>query len=351
MEQGGFIKMKKWIAVLILITISAGFAGCGGLELPFGRGESSSRAREEDSQAEPVDPEYPVTVAGATLAERPGSVVSLAASLTEKLYDLGLEERLAGVPRHTAYPEAATRLPDCGTALEPDMEAILALEPELVVSEADLSRESLDILAEADIQVAVLPRANSVRELLDIYRSLAVLLEGAVTGGELGDDFGADMEDRLDELSAAALAAKTEDVPVLYLRMLDFTIATGDTLEGELMRNLGLVNIAEEYEKWKYPPEEAAGAGREDFAAVQMIFCGEKDVPISALEGSGFYKGLPAVLKDWHIYIDPEIFEAQGLRMLDELGRMALACYPDMAVEEPGLELPVQESEARPEGT
>lgn len=66
-------------------------------------------------------------------AAAPRRIVSTAPSLTEILFALGLGDRVAGVSTFCRYPPEAEKLPKIGTFLNPNVEAILALKPDLVV--------------------------------------------------------------------------------------------------------------------------------------------------------------------------------------------------------------------------
>lgn len=61
-------------------------------------------------------------------------IVSLAPSLTELAYAAGAGERLVGAVAYSDYPAAARRLPAVGNANKLDLEAVLALQPDLVLA-------------------------------------------------------------------------------------------------------------------------------------------------------------------------------------------------------------------------
>lgn len=63
----------------------------------------------------------------------PQRIVSLAPSLTEMLFDLGLGPRVVGVTSFCDYPPEAAERATVGGLLDPNLEAILALGPDLVV--------------------------------------------------------------------------------------------------------------------------------------------------------------------------------------------------------------------------
>jgi iron complex transport system substrate-binding protein len=61
-------------------------------------------------------------------------VVSLAPSVTETLFALGVGDEVVGVSQYCNYPKAVLRLPRVGTFLSPNVEAIAALRPTLVIA-------------------------------------------------------------------------------------------------------------------------------------------------------------------------------------------------------------------------
>src|SRR2546428_13474142 len=63
----------------------------------------------------------------------PARVVSLAPSITEIVYALGAADRLVGVCAQCNYPEAAAQLPRVGGYLVPNVEAVVAARPDLVL--------------------------------------------------------------------------------------------------------------------------------------------------------------------------------------------------------------------------
>jgi iron complex transport system substrate-binding protein len=60
-------------------------------------------------------------------------IVSTAPHVTETLFAMGLGPRVVGVTIYCKYPEEALKLPKIGSLLKPDVEAIVALRPDLVV--------------------------------------------------------------------------------------------------------------------------------------------------------------------------------------------------------------------------
>ena len=68
-----------------------------------------------------------------TLARSPQRIVSLLPSLTETVCALGACRRLVGVDRYSNFPAAVRALPQVGGGIDPNIEAIVALRPDVVL--------------------------------------------------------------------------------------------------------------------------------------------------------------------------------------------------------------------------
>ena len=312
----------RWLALIFALLIAALLVGCGVEEdaLP-----SDSPQVEEP---EP-DPEYPVLVGGAVIEFRPARVVSLAPSLTEKIYDLEHGRRLVGISDHQGdYPASIANLPSYGIATLPDIDGILEINPHVVFSVSELPADAMDALERAGIPLVILPSyAHSLAELEEIYLALSIALDGRTTGQIVGERFMRDFNARIDEITARY--AQYAQGNAVYLRALDFTVATGDTLEGELMERIGFTNIAAGQRGWVFDPEEAAAPeGQELFASIDIIFFDLNYVSAEALAQSAFWGGMASVTGGRFVNIDSHIFERQSLRLLEQLEIMASAMTP-----------------------
>lgn len=110
------------------------------------------------------------------LPPQPSRVVSLVPSLTESLFDLGLGEHVVGVTDYCIHPAAAvTALPRVGGTKNPDVAAILALRPDLVIAnQEENSRPALEKIAAAGVPVW-LTFPQSIVQTLAVLRDLAGL--------------------------------------------------------------------------------------------------------------------------------------------------------------------------------
>jgi iron complex transport system substrate-binding protein len=118
-------------------------------------------------------------VTAPTLAEleaSPRRIVCIAPSNTEILYALGAEDRIVGVSRYCDFPDAARELPRCGGFLDPRVDDILALRPDLVLAQSFLQEDAVKALVHAEVRVVAFG-ATSLREAMEDMLLLGRLVE------------------------------------------------------------------------------------------------------------------------------------------------------------------------------
>jgi len=134
------------------------------------------------------------------LAQPARRIVSLAPHVTELLYAAGAGDRLVAAVQYSDYPEPAKRLPRVGGYSAPDLEAIVALKPDVVVAWKSGNRvEQLDRLRALGIPVYL----TEPRRLEDVATSLRAL--GRLAGSEAAA-----------EASAGAFTARRERLAARY---------------------------------------------------------------------------------------------------------------------------------------
>jgi iron complex transport system substrate-binding protein len=137
-----------------------------------------------------------LAVACRPTADRPSApppahrIVSLAPSSTELLFALGAGGQVVGRTTWCRYPPAALEVPDVGDGLNPNIEAIAARRPDLVV----LYRSQLNETAAGQLARLGIPAVTLAQDRLEDIAQAAREL-GRLTGREgAGDSIGAAME-------------------------------------------------------------------------------------------------------------------------------------------------------------
>ena len=104
-----------------------------------------------------------------TLSKAPQRIVSLLPSLTETVCALGQCQRLVGVDRYSDYPASVTKLPQVGGGLDPNIEAIVALRPDVVLA-ASSSRTAMRLVSLGIPVFALEPKTQA-----DVQRTIEKL--------------------------------------------------------------------------------------------------------------------------------------------------------------------------------
>ena len=164
--------MRK--TALLLLCAAVWFGGCACSE----RAETDSSV----SDVVQVQVDYPVTVGGREISECPSSVVSLAPAITEAICTLGSVSQLSGVSDGWEHPDLPADLPRLGTAAAVDIDALLALAPQLVLAPDTLSDMVAAELENAGVAVVKLHLPAEWRQVSEFYTQVAQVVSGLTTG-------------------------------------------------------------------------------------------------------------------------------------------------------------------------
>jgi iron complex transport system substrate-binding protein len=172
-----------------------------------------------------------------TFAQSPQRIVSMLPSLTESVCALDQCHRLVGVDRYSNYPDSVKRLPVMGGGIDPNIEGIVALKPDVVLV-ATSSRVTGRLEALGVKVVALEPKTHA--DVRRVLRKIGALLE-------VPDDVGADRLWRIIDSSVSAAAqslspkAKSSRV---YFEVSRGPYAAGESsFIGETLTRLGVKNV------------------------------------------------------------------------------------------------------------
>ena len=172
-----------------------------------------------------------------TLAHSPRRIVSLLPSLTESVCALEQCQRLVGVDSYSNFPVAVRRLPIVGSGLDPNIEAIVALRPDLVI--ISMSSRAIRRLEALGIKVVALePKTHE--DVRIVLQKLGTLLD-------IPDAAGAD---RLWRIINSGVSAAAQSVPPkfkntrVYMEVSHGPYAAGEaSFIGETLTRLGVKNV------------------------------------------------------------------------------------------------------------
>ena len=101
---------------------------------------------------------------------RPQRIVSLSPSVTETLFAIGAGDLLVGRTDYCNYPPEALRKPSVGGIVNPSLERIVSLQPDLVIASADANRIDTERALRRLRITAYALFANTLEEVLDSIR-------------------------------------------------------------------------------------------------------------------------------------------------------------------------------------
>ncbi len=253
----------------------------------------------------------------------PSRIVSLAPSLTEIVYALGAQDLLVGVTTFCDYPAETAKKPKVGGIIDPSLEAILTLRPDLVLATTEGNRdETVRELVRLGLSTYVVSPKNFAGVLESIVRI------GELTGREeAARHLVGDLERR-----RARVVEATRGRPkpsVLYLVWADPVIVPGrDTLITDLIRLAGGVSIsADERIEWPRLSLEQVVA-----KAPEVIITATHNVAHvdDALRRWRDQKILLPAFKSGRVHvIDGNLVHRPGPRIVDGLEALAGAIHPE----------------------
>ena len=176
----------------------------------------------------------------APVQSAPQRIVSLTPSITETLFALELGDRVVGVTRFCDYPPEARTRPQVGGYADPDVEAVVALAPDLVLVSPNVgNRDGALALRRAGIRVEVV----AGERLEETYAALERI--GALCGvPERGRALAARVRHEV-EVAAAAVRGQPP-TRTLFCLQTDPVIAAGrDTLPADLLERAGGLNVVD----------------------------------------------------------------------------------------------------------
>jgi len=256
-------------------------------------------------------------------------IVSLAPSLTETVYALGLQDRLVGDTDYCDYPADAQKKTKVGGGISPSLEVIAALHPDLVLVTKSFNR--LETVHSLD-NLGIPSYATDPHTLGEIIASSKKLSE-ILGAPEAGASVAADMQRHL-----ADLQKRLGDLPpkrVLFVVWTQPLISVGkDTFIADALRHAGAVSIVDAEQAWPQVSLEEVARLQPDF----LIFSASHSDAVSpAVEALAELPGWNIVeaVSNRRIAVISEAVNRPAPRIVSAIEDLARQLHPDAFVEKP----------------
>ncbi len=263
---------------------------------------------------------YPVTVAGITLEERPKSIVCLSNAYTEILVDMGYASHLSGRPGDSELA-AVQDIPPCGTCDQPAIEEIVKVGCDLLICDTTTSAEQIEQFNAQGIQVIQLLTPTTRTGFSNLYRCLGTAVDGAVDGYNAGDKAALEILVKLDDVERAVMSENAVNVCIFRSNSLSKSV-TGDCLGNVLIELAGGFNVAVE--------------GKNGFIPIETVALSNPDVIICTKGGEGEVRSQRVLekcsaIKNNRIYVyESDKFDSLGYDLVLCAWELARLIHPEI---------------------
>lgn len=258
------------------------------------------------------------------------TIISTAPSNTEVLVGLGLADKLVAVDKYSADVEGVSKdLPKIDFR-NPDAEAIIALNPDIVIASGHNKAGDEDpfaLIKEAGIPVAYIPSSYSIEGIYGDIEFIASLTDTEKEGKELVNS----MKKEVDAIKA--IGDTIQDKKNVY-----FEIGAGsglytfgnETFLNEMIETIGATNIFVEENSWITVTPEAVIDANPDVILANTP--GTNEAGLTAVEDIVSREGWDTItaVKNGDVYqIDKNSSSRGSQNIIKALKEMAKAVYPD----------------------
>lgn len=260
---------------------------------------------------------YPLTISSGgystIVAKKPVRIISLSPSATESLFEIGAGKQVLAVDSYSNFPKSAP-ITDL-SAFEPNVEAIAALKPDLVVLSVDAVKSMVVKEALEKLKISVLME-QAPENLSQAYKEIEVL--GAVTDHT---SEAKKLTFKMAALIKSIINRTKRTVKITFFHELDNTLysVTSDTFIGKVYKDFGLINIADKAagaDSYGYPQLSAEYLLKTD---PDIIFLADAEYGESAstVKARAGYSSITAVVKK-NVFALPNDFPSRwGPRLVD----------------------------------
>jgi len=317
------LKVRLIALSLVVLIIVSGCAWDG-----FGEDELPTEEDSSDDEKVADKVQYPLTITDSKgrqiiVENKPERIISFEPGLTDTLLSLNLEEKIVGIDDYSSYSESMTQVQRVGGPIDPDIESIISLEPDIFLVGAGMENIE-DDLADEGMQVITL-ESETYDDLLRNIR-----LTGKVTGElERAEEVISTIEEQQQNIAETVGEIEVTDRPVVLYEMWANPLMTegSGTLVDFIIETAGGINAARDYEgSWvELDIEELKEINPE------VIITSYSD-SISELKRGKRpeWEGLTAVSREQFYLVDAEIIGRRGPRVTEGFEAVARLLHPHL---------------------
>jgi iron complex transport system substrate-binding protein len=331
---------KRWLPLLLGLTLLLSAAGCGNANKAPGNGELVEPPKAGGAKQEapaPAQPSvkataYPFKVKDATGKEftfdkAPERIVSISPSETETLFALGLGDRLFGVSDFCDYPAEALKKPKMGSIVKPNEEALLAANADVVVTGVSMKAPAVEQLRSLKVNVfKVEPKT------LDDVMNNMLIFGQIFNKQEQAEQAVAAMKADLQRVTDAVKGLKPEERKRVLLEFSPgWTVGKGEFMD-ELLTLAGGVNIYADTKGYSQLNEEKVIAANPQVILYPLNLIDDKSKKTidQIIKERGGWGQLDAIKNNRVVGVDKDWISRPGPRLTKGLVDIAKGIYPEL---------------------
>ena len=249
-------------------------------------------------------------------------IVSLAPNLTEIVFALGRGNRLAGDTDYCDYPPEAAKKPHVGGPVNPSLEQIVALMPDVVLATSINRRETVSALDHVGLSVFVTD-PHSVQEMIGSVEHVGSAVGAEKSAATVAEE----LRGRLSDLDRRLAGAPPRRV--LFVVWTDPLISVGrDTFIADALRRAGGRSVVETKSEWPHISLEEIVRLQPEVLVFASAHAGDTTHEIDGLRGRPGWRDLEA-MRQGNIVIVSDAINRPAPRMVDAIERLAHALHPE----------------------
>jgi iron complex transport system substrate-binding protein len=253
----------------------------------------------------------------------PQRIVSLSPNLTETIFALGAQEKLVGVTDFCDFPPEAKQKTRVGGAVNPSLEQIIALKPDLVLATTSLNRKlTVEELERLGLSVF----ATHPQSVEGVIASIEKL--GSVIGAEeQGAKLAASLRARVENLQQLLLGRAARKV--LFIVWAEPLITIGPkTFLADALRFAGGQSAIDTTQDWPRLSLEEVLRVQPDFLVFAETHSETVEARVKDLRERPGWRGLHAV-RDGRVAVVSDAISRPAPRMFDAIEALARQLHPD----------------------
>ena len=265
-----------------------------------------------------------------TLDKIPERIISIAPANTEILFALGLSDKIVGVTSYCNYPAEALEKEQVGGFSTPDIEKIIALEPDVVFAAPIHEAQVIPQLEGRGIKVIALA-PKTIEETYDAIELVGLVMGVQETAASLIED----MRSSINAVTSLVANLSDDERPNVFYIVWHNPLMTagGDTLPGQLIELAGGNNIFANLSGYPTVSIESLLYGEPQVIIAGIGMGSGANAPLQWVQDESRLQETDACKEGKVFSINTDLTGRFGPRIVDALYEMLQLIHPELAAQ------------------